>query len=84
MKVIKYSGAFQQCPRCWKNTMVEPIGANALSRRDNSTMICNNCGTEESLVDWANSTGIDIPIDVQDREVQMQKVLKEQNNVYKK
>ena len=33
------------CPRCHK----EYIGYPALSRKDNSTEICPDCGTRESL-----------------------------------
>lgn len=36
-----------KCPRCLKDN-----GAlGALSRRDNKTMICNSCGTEEAMID---------------------------------
>jgi len=33
------------CPKCGK----EYIGAPALSRTDNQTLICPDCGTRESL-----------------------------------
>lgn len=33
------------CPKCGKNY----IGAPALSREDNSTLICPKCGTSEAL-----------------------------------
>ncbi len=39
------------CPRCLEDTMKEPKVRNALSRRDNNTYICSNCGTEEALID---------------------------------
>ena len=54
---MKYSGRFQQCPRCLELTMREPMASNALSRRDNSTMICNYCGNEEAMVDFHNALG---------------------------
>lgn len=37
-----------QCPRCDKKKMLD-----ALSRRDNKSEICAQCGTEEALVDMA-------------------------------
>jgi transcription elongation factor Elf1 len=36
------------CPRCGKETNDYP----ALSRRDNKTNICSQCGTDEALLDW--------------------------------
>ena len=38
------------CPRCKQN--IEE-GMHALSRRDNKTKICSDCGTDEALSDWA-------------------------------
>lgn len=38
-----------QCPKCNKH-YIKSTGA--LSRRDNKTMICSNCGTVEALEDW--------------------------------
>ncbi len=35
------------CPRCKKDY----TGYPALSRRDNKTDICSDCGTEEALID---------------------------------
>ncbi len=40
------------CPICGKSLTEHP----ALSRRDNKTLICPNCGTREALADY----GIDI------------------------
>jgi predicted RNA-binding Zn-ribbon protein involved in translation (DUF1610 family) len=37
------------CPRCRRTTLLE--GRNALSRRDNKTEICSDCGTKEALAD---------------------------------
>lgn len=40
----------KMCPRCH-----QPIGEYpALSRRDNKTKICSQCGTLEALEDWNN------------------------------
>ena len=40
-----------KCPRCGKMTTDYP----ALSRRDNKTEICSQCGTEEALYDYFSS-----------------------------
>lgn len=40
------------CPSC-KNNILED-GANALSRKDNETEICSNCGTMEALEEMNN------------------------------
>jgi hypothetical protein len=40
------------CPRC-KKVVLDPREAmNALSRRDNETYICSQCGTEEAMFDF--------------------------------
>lgn len=39
------------CPRCKKKTLQEEEVMNALSRRDNKTYICSECGTMEGLID---------------------------------
>lgn len=38
-----------ECPRCGKTVTDYP----ALSRRDNKTNICSQCGTDEAMLDWA-------------------------------
>lgn len=38
------------CPRCKKTY----IGYPAISRRDNKTEICSECGTAEALEDFSN------------------------------
>lgn len=38
------------CPLCMKNGLRENMVRNALSRADNETYICSNCGTAEALV----------------------------------
>jgi ribosomal protein L37AE/L43A len=37
-----------QCPRCKNHVQ----GYGATSRRDNKTMICSCCGTEEAIFDF--------------------------------
>lgn len=37
------------CPRCKSGDMQFP----ALSRKDNSTYICSNCGTDEAMFNFA-------------------------------
>lgn len=40
------------CPRCGEPKM-DPIEArNALSRKDNKTLICNDCGMAEAMEEW--------------------------------
>ena len=41
----------KECPRCHRMTMHDEEVLNSLSRRDNKTYICNDCGIEESLID---------------------------------
>jgi hypothetical protein len=36
------------CPKCLR-TELEEEGLNALSRKDNETEICNDCGTREAM-----------------------------------
>ncbi len=39
------------CPRCKVNNLKVPDVRNALSRRDNLTMVCADCGQLEALED---------------------------------
>lgn len=39
-----------QCPRCGKNKLESEMVKNSLSIIDNKTMICNDCGVDESMV----------------------------------
>lgn len=39
------------CPRCHKEYTSHP----ALSRKDNKTRICSDCGTQEAIFDFINS-----------------------------
>jgi transposase-like protein len=41
------------CPRCKKNELNPVEVRNALSRRDNKTYICSDCGTDEAMFDFA-------------------------------
>lgn len=38
-----------ECPRCGQTTVCYP----ALSRTDNKTNICSQCGVDEAMSDWA-------------------------------
>lgn len=40
-----------KCPRCHENYEGHP----AISRRDNKTAICPECGTEEAVFDFVNN-----------------------------
>jgi hypothetical protein len=44
---------YEQCPRCEGDKLHPEKVLNALSRRDNETYICSDCGTEEALFDYA-------------------------------
>ena len=48
--------ASKECPRCAK----QYTGYPSLSRVDNATDICNDCGTDEAMLDFA---GTDLPTD---------------------
>ena len=37
-----------KCPVCKQNDLLKP-GANALSRKDNKTEICSDCGRDEAM-----------------------------------
>lgn len=37
------------CPRCKQEYLSPKRAENALSRKDNKTMICSDCGTAEAL-----------------------------------
>lgn len=40
------------CPRC-KTNFLRPVKAtNALSRRDNKSYICSDCGIDEAMIDY--------------------------------
>jgi predicted RNA-binding Zn-ribbon protein involved in translation (DUF1610 family) len=50
-KLNKKENKIKTCPRCGLMKMRDIEVQNALSRRDNKTHICSDCGTEEALVD---------------------------------
>ena len=61
------------CPRCLTNELnTERPALNPLSRRDNNTYICNECGNEEAFVDIDAAY---IEEDVAEREMRMQKIV---------
>ncbi|RJX22771.1 MAG: hypothetical protein C4575_00555 [Desulforudis sp.] len=39
------------CPRCGERKLDPEKVRNALSRRDNETYVCNDCGTDEAMYD---------------------------------
>ena len=43
------------CPRCRVGHLHEDEVMNCLSRRDNKTYICERCGQQEAMIDWASS-----------------------------
>ncbi len=43
------------CPSCKTNRMYTVECRNSLSRRDNSTYICTDCGDKEALEDLAQT-----------------------------
>jgi DNA-directed RNA polymerase subunit RPC12/RpoP len=49
-----------KCPRCKDRYLRYPAVRNAISRRDNKTYICSECGTEEALIDARMLTVNDI------------------------
>lgn len=44
------------CPRCREHVLRKPLTANSLSRRDNETYICFECGAAEAMFDYSVST----------------------------
>lgn len=43
---------YETCPRCHRNDLIADDPAlNSLSRRDNKTYICNDCGNDEAMID---------------------------------
>lgn len=50
----------KECPRCKEQTLDETEVLNALSRRDNRTYICSDCGTAEAMFDLAVSEYIEM------------------------
>ena len=50
MKPRKDGNHKWDCPRCQKSTFDFP----AISRRDNKTEICSDCGVSEAMADYYN------------------------------
>lgn len=53
------------CPRCQEvyafepnkwNTLNPRMAVNSLSRRDNTTYICSDCGHAEAMADWLKTS----------------------------
>jgi len=44
-----------ECPSCGGNI----VGFPALSRKDNKTNICSDCGTDEAMADYFNSLKVE-------------------------
>ena len=40
------------CPKCNTNYLHDDLVRNALSRKDNKTYICNDCGQAEAMEDY--------------------------------
>ena len=70
LKVRQEKGESLLCPRCGRETMKPTLHTNALSREVDGIFVCDDCGTQESLLafmrnpmpveDWAFLTG-DVP-----------------------
>lgn len=41
----------KKCPRCSLLKMHDDDILNSLSKRDNQTYVCNDCGNDEALID---------------------------------
>lgn len=46
----------EKCPKCQINVLHEEKVRNALSRKDNKTYICNDCGLAEAMADYVRSS----------------------------
>lgn len=70
--MVNPTGLFYKiCPRCQNRY----TGFSALSRRDNATEICPECGQEEAIVDFIHSIGGNIPIYAQDKEERLKNLI---------
>lgn len=48
------SAVYDTCPRCGDDTLrIDRPALNALSRVDNETHVCSDCGTSEALEQFA-------------------------------
>ena len=41
------------CPRCGNSPKFPVAGLHALSRKDNKTLVCSSCGTDEAVLQFA-------------------------------
>jgi len=60
-EVLKLSGKkieLQLCPSCKQEYLSPKRAENALSRKDNKTLICSNCGTVEALNELFNGVNL--------------------------
>ena len=46
----------KNCSKCKRLTLEDIETHNSVSRRDNSTYVCNNCGLAEALADHYGGT----------------------------
>lgn len=47
-------GEYATCPKCGRGTLrLDRPALNALSRTDNETYICSECGTREAMEDFS-------------------------------
>lgn len=48
-------GEYGTCPKCGRATLrLDRPALNALSRTDNETYVCSDCGTREALEDFSS------------------------------
>mgnify|MGYP001352526737 CR=1 FL=1 len=62
-------GQHMNCPRCSQNFSGHP----AISRRDNKTEICSDCGTSEAMNDFSDFYSI--PMEERINELVFQKII---------
>lgn len=55
--IYLYGGDEMKCPRCGVNELKPKLASNALSRKDNKTYICSDCGIQEALFDIDTDIG---------------------------
>lgn len=48
------------CPRCGQDRMNPEQVRNALSRKDNTTYVCNSCGTDEAMMNFDGGRDADV------------------------
>lgn len=50
-------GGYKECPQCGEKKLHPMESRNALSRRDNDTWICPDCGEKEGMRDMLEHIG---------------------------